>query len=188
MQCRCLLLGAFLFGTAVSIASAQQAAGPGQASSEPWRIANFVIFAVGLGWVISRSAPRFFNARAADIQKAIKDATGLKMDAGLRYSEIDRKIAALAEEIKRLREENAIQMDQLHGQVLSETEQQIQHIYQNTAVEIEALRGEAKQRARREAARHSLSLAEQRLQDLLADSEPDYLFHEFLKTLHREGN
>ncbi|MBV8552802.1 MAG: ATP synthase F0 subunit B [Acidobacteriaceae bacterium] len=188
MLCRCFLFGALLLVIAGSRAVAQQTAGPGQDASELWKIANFVIFAVGLGWIIARYGPRFFNARSADIQKAIKDATGLKMDADLRYSEIDKKIAALAEEIKRLRGQNALQMEELHGNILRETEQQIQHIDETAAVEIEALRGEAMQRARRQTAHRSLSLAEQRLEELLADSEPDYLFHEFLKTLHRGVN
>jgi F-type H+-transporting ATPase subunit b len=188
MRCRCFLFGTLFLVMAGSTAFAQQTATPGENSSEPWKIANFAIFAMGLGWIIARYTPRFFSARSADIQKAIKDATGLKMDADLRYSEIDRKVAALAEQIKRLRDRNALQMEEVHTNILRETEQQIQHIHENAAVEIEALRGEAVQRARHQTAHHSLSLAEQRLEELLADSEPDYLFHEFLKTLHRGAN
>ena len=188
MRCRCFLFSTIFLLIAGSTTFARESASPASDSSESWKIANFIIFAVGLGWMMARYAPRFFNARSADIQKAIKDATGLKMDADLRYSEIDRKIAAMAEEITRLRNQNAVQMEQIHENILRETEQEIQHIHENAAAEMEALRGEAVQRARRRTARRSLSLAEQRLEDLLADSEPDFLFHEFLKTLHRGVN
>ncbi len=41
-----------------------------------WKIINFCIFAGGLGYFLARFAPRFFNARSSDIQKAIQDATG----------------------------------------------------------------------------------------------------------------
>src|SRR5947209_1006757 len=69
----------------------------------PWRIANTLLFAAVFGWFLYRTAPKFFNARSADIQKAIKDATGLKIEADFRYSEVDRKMATLAEEVKRMR-------------------------------------------------------------------------------------
>jgi F-type H+-transporting ATPase subunit b len=152
---------------------------------DPWKLANFAIFAVLLGWMIAKYAPRFFKARSADIQKAIRDATGLKMDADLRYSEIDRKIASIAEEIKRMREQRALDMEEVHQQILKDTEQQIQHIRENAAIEIQELRNEAGRAARRQTARLSLILAEQRLQDRLKESEPDYLFHDFLRTLRR---
>ena len=69
-----------------------------------WKLINSAIFAVLLGWFLWKYAPRFFNARSADIQRAIKEATGLKLDADYRYSEIDRKMALLGEEVQKMRE------------------------------------------------------------------------------------
>src|ERR1700756_2411018 len=70
-----------------------------------WKLINSAIFAVLLGWFLWKYAPRFFNARSADIQRAIKEATGLKLDADYRYSEIDRKMALLGEEVQKMREQ-----------------------------------------------------------------------------------
>ena len=53
----------------------------------------------GIGYFDRQIRAQFFNARSADIQKAIQEATGLKMNADLRYSEIDRKMANLSSEV-----------------------------------------------------------------------------------------
>src|SRR5579884_430265 len=55
-----------------------------------WKVINTAIFAVLLGWYIAKKAPRFFQARSSDIQRAIQEATGLKLEADYRHSEIDR--------------------------------------------------------------------------------------------------
>jgi F-type H+-transporting ATPase subunit b len=165
-----------------------QTSAAGQDPSGLWTVANFAIFACLLGWFLARNAPRFFNARSADIQKAIHDATGLKMDADLRYSEVDRKMASIAEEIKRLRDQGAFENEQLHQQILRETEQQIEHIRQSALAEIEALRAEATRQARRQTARLTLSLAEQRLRKLLSESESEELFHDFIELVERGNN
>lgn len=175
-------------GAAFAQNNSQQEAASGQDSSAPWKLANFTIFAVALGWFYAKTAPRFFNARSADIQKAIKEATGLKMDADLRYSEIDRKMAALAEAVKGLRDQSAIEMEQAHQQTLRETEQQIQHIRDDTAAEIEALRQESARRAKRQTARLTLLLAEQRLRKQLSETEPENLFREFVALLEQGKN
>ena len=166
----------------------QQPSASEQDSSTAWKIANFAIFALGLGWFVARNAPGFFNARSADIQKAIKDATGLKMDAELRYSEIDRKVASLAEVVKLLREQGAVEMEQVHQGILRQTEEQIQQIRDGAVANIEALRAERVRLARRDTARLALALAEQRLQKRLSEAEPDNLFHKFVDLVEGRKN
>ena len=96
-----------------------------------WKIINFALFLIGLGYLLWKFAPRFFNARSADIQKAIQDATGLRIQAEFRYSEIDRKMATLPAEVKRLREEASAQMERAHQRRLHETASEIAHIHRN---------------------------------------------------------
>ena len=87
-----------------------------------WKIANTLIFAIGLGYLIAKYAPAFFNARSGEIQKAIQDATGLKIEAEFRSSEIDRKMAGLAEEVKKLRQQYADELEREHERFRHETE------------------------------------------------------------------
>lgn len=133
-----------------------------------WEIANFVIFLGLLSWGIAKSAPKFFNARSADIQRAIQEATGLKLDADFRYSEADRKLAALAEEIRRIREQAQLEFEREHEQVRAETRQELDRLSRNVEAEIEAFRAAGAARARQRAADTALALAEQQLRERAA--------------------
>ncbi len=145
-----------------------------------WKIINFSLFAIGLGYAVVKYSPRFFNARSADIQKAIKDATGLKLEADFRYSEIDRKMATLAEAVGKLRAEAALEMEREHGRVLQQTQEEIAHINHNVAAEVDAFQNEGEDRVRRHTAELALGLAERRLQDRFASGEPPGLMQDFI--------
>jgi F0F1-type ATP synthase membrane subunit b/b' len=106
----------------------------------PLKVTNTVIFAVIIGYYIYKKAPAFFNARSADIQKAIRDATGLKMEADLRYSEIDRRMATLSDEVKRLRDEAAAEMEREYRRRQQEMQEDIRRIQLNADAQIGAFR------------------------------------------------
>jgi F0F1-type ATP synthase membrane subunit b/b' len=142
-----------------------------QEKSEPegqmtWKIVNTAIFAALLGWGIAKAAPAFFNARSADIQKAIKEATGLKIDADFRYSAIDRKMATLADEINRLRAEWEAALEHEHQRILVETQAERERIQRHVEAETEGFRAENVLRLRQHTARAALRATEQRLQEL----------------------
>lgn len=153
-----------------------------------WKIINTVLFAIGLGWALWKYAPAFFNARSADIQKAIKDATGLKIEADFRYSEIDKKMANLSAEKKRLEEQAAIEMEREHQRILRETEAELEHIRRNVEAEQDALRFEGARRIRQHTSQLALALAERRLQERFAGSEPEDLVQDFIHLVDRGKN
>lgn len=153
-----------------------------------WKIINFALFLIGLGYLIAKFAPRFFNARSADIQKAIQDATGLRIEAEFRYSEIDRKMATLPDQIKRLRDQSAAEMERAHQRLLQETESEINHIRRNTEAEIEALRKEAADRVRRHTAQLALTAAERRLQDRFRTQDSAPFIDDFIRLVERGKN
>jgi F-type H+-transporting ATPase subunit b len=187
-----LLLFAMLACT-FPAAWAQTAEGPSEEAVEgnkdmPWMLANTAIFAIALGWFLAKYAPRFFNARSGDIQKAINDATGLKMDADLRYSEIDRKMATLADEVRKMREEGSREIEQVHAKMQRETQEQIDRIRKNASTEMEALRLEAARRVRRHTAQLALSLAERRIRDRFSGGEPHDLMRDFVRLVEQSKN
>ena len=153
-----------------------------------WKIINFVLFLIGLGYLIAKFAPSFFNARSADIQKAIQDATGLRIEADFRYSEIDRKMATLPEEIKKLRDQGAAEMERVHERFRHETDQEIGHIRRNTEAEIEALRQEAAAQVRRHTAQLALTSAERRLTDRFARQDEAPFIDDFIHLVERGRN
>lgn len=153
-----------------------------------WKIINFALFLIGLGYLLAKFAPRFFNARSADIQKAIQDATGLRIEAEFRYSEIDRKMATLPDEIKRMREQAAADMQRAHQRFRHETDLEIAHIRRNTQAEIEALRTEGADQVRRHTAQLAITSAERRLADRFRAQDPTPLIDDFIRLVERGKN
>jgi F-type H+-transporting ATPase subunit b len=154
-----------------------------------WKIINTAIFVALLVWFLWKYAPRFFNARSADIQRAIKESTGLKLDADYRYSEVDRKMATLGDEVKRMREQARLEWEREQKRLEEEADADINHIRQNLANEIEAFRLEASQQLRKHTARLALEVAERRLRDrFAAQGEQQDLLHNFVHLVERGKN
>ena len=152
------------------------------------KIVNTAIFFALVGWFLWKYAPRFFNARSADIQKAIKDATGLKLEADYRYSEVDRKMATLGEEVKRLREQASKEWEREQERLRREADEDIRHIHNNVTNEIEALRLEGSQRLRQHTSRLALESAERRLRHRFAEQQSDDLMQNFIHLVERGKN
>src|SRR5262245_5874476 len=60
-----------------------------EGSTDVWKWANFVILAIGLGYLIVKNLPPFFQSRTKEIQAGIAEAQQLKRDADKRAAEID---------------------------------------------------------------------------------------------------
>ena len=185
-----LSLAAFLLFAGASHAFAQET--PQETAAldavTRWKIINSLIFAALLGWALWKFAPAFFNARSADIQKAIEDATGLKLEADFRYSEIDRKMATLGEEVKRLREQAKLELDREHDRFRADTQAEIEHIQRNVAAEMDAFRQEAILQIRQRATQLAIELAERRLEERFQSGEPEDMLQEFIHLVEQGKN
>ena len=153
----------------VRLANAQTAASAQDAQEEQnefkLNLVNSILFAAALGFLVWKAAPAFFNARSADIQRAIREATGLKIEADFRYSEIDKKMATLGDEVKRMRAEGEIEMGREHNQILRDTATELERIQSHVESESEVLRNEGAQKIRRHTAQLAFASAERRLRD-----------------------
>ena len=149
---------------------------------------NFGIFAAGLGYFIVKKGPAFFDARTADIQKAIKDATGLKLEADFRSSEIDRKMATLGSEVQKLRDESKSAMELEHQRILRDTEAGVQRLRQHFALELASLQQNARTELRRHTSELAVSMAASRLRDQLTASDHGRLIGLFADAVQRGNN
>ncbi len=184
--CFCAALLLLVGASAVHAQEGQQRGAAEENSEMRWHIINTAIFAAGLGFAIWKLAPAFFNARSVDIQRAIKEATGLKMQADLRYSEIDRKMATLPDEVKRMREQARLEMEREYARRQEETAAELEHINKSVTAEIEALRAEAAYQIRQRTAQLALRLAERQLRDTAASSSSnDESFQELIHLVER---
>lgn len=195
------LLRGILFAAMLIVAADRplhaQAEGGKQASAESgenensdtkWHLINTALFAIGLGWAIWKMAPGFFNARSADIQRAIQEATGLKMQADLRYSEIDRKMATLPDEVNRMKQQSAIEMEREHRRREEQTTREVRRIEDASVAEVEALRQDAIRAARQRTAQSALQLAEERLAARVSAGSNEDLLRDFIQLVERGRN
>ena len=134
-----------------------------QGDNMKWKLINTGIFVLLVGYAVMKYAPKFFNSRSLDIQKAIKEATGLKIDADFRYSEADKKMANLSGEVERMKAEGAAEMEREHQRLQQEEAEEIAHMKRNTALEIEFLQAEGAAQVKRHTAQLAFALAERRL-------------------------
>lgn len=157
-----------------------------------YKIFNTLLFAAGLGYLIHKYASAFFNARSADIQKAIQDATGLRIEAEFRSSEIDRKMATLADEVRAMRAQSNAAMEREHERLRRDAEEERKRIEERVQAEIQALRAIGEQEVRRFTARLALKEAEARLRKRLsAGGEPSGeqdLLQEFVRLVESGRN
>jgi F-type H+-transporting ATPase subunit b len=145
-----------------------------------WELINTGIFALLLGYGVLTLAPKFFQARSLEIQKAIKDATGLKIEADFRYSEVDKKMSNLSGEVARMKAEAAAEMEREHERMKRETAQELEHLDRNADYEIDFLRAEGAQQVKRHTAQLAFSLAERRLQAHFAQNDSQNNVREFV--------
>ncbi|HWF48133.1 MAG TPA: ATP synthase F0 subunit B [Bryobacteraceae bacterium] len=157
-----------------------------------YKIFNTLLFAAGLGYLIYKYAPAFFNARSADIQKAIQDATGLRIEAEFRSSEIDRKMATLAEEVKAMRTQSNAAMEREHERLRRDADDERKRIEERVQAEIQALRAVGEQEVRRFTASLALKEAEARLRNRSSAGgdarDQEDLFEEFVRLVESGRN
>ena len=131
---------------------------------EAWKLANFLLLAGGLGYLIKKNAGPFFEARNKKIQQDMLDSKALRADAEKHAADVDRRLANLEAEIAALRSES-----QAEGK--AETERAMKH----TAGEIAKIQAHAEQEivsagkaARMDLKRYSAELAVQLAQEKIA--------------------
>jgi F-type H+-transporting ATPase subunit b len=175
-----------LIGLAVSV-GAQDAS----EKKEPgigWKWANFVILAVVVGYLASKSLPAFFRTRTETIQKGIAEAQQIKRDAEKRAGEMDARISTLGDEIEKFRTQAHAEMEQEGERIRRETARQIERLQQQAGQEIESAGKTARRELKTYAAELALDLAAQRVRARLDANTQAALVDGFIKDLEKQGS
>ena len=185
-----LSLGLFLMLACAVFAGAQEQEKAGAAEkTEPgiaWKWANFVILAVGLGYLVNKNLPPFFRSRTAEIQQGITEAQQIKRDAEARAAQVDARIQKLGEEIEQFREQSREEMRQEGERIQQETVKQLSHLEHLAQQEIEAATKAARRELKSYAAQLALDLAEQRVRARLNAGTETALVDGFIQDLQRQ--
>lgn len=183
------LLPLLLFCAVVCLAQEGGAAAEPEDKYVVWKWINFLILAGGLGYLMAKNLPAFFQSRTASIQKGIAEAQMLKQDAERRAAEMDRRMSALGSEIEKFRKQSHAEMQQEGERIRQETAAQIRKLEQQAEVEIESAGKAAQRELRSYAADLALDLAEQRVRGRLDNQTDAVLVDNFVADLKgRESN
>lgn len=148
-----------------------------------WKWANFLILGAGLGYLIRKHAPAFFQQRSQEIQQGITEATKTKQEAQARAAAIERRLAGLESEIQSLRAGAREEIAAEGGRISRETVHRLQRIQAQSAQEIELMSRAAGAELRKYSAELALNLAQQHIRSRMTQATQDSLSDKFLQDL-----
>jgi F-type H+-transporting ATPase subunit b len=152
-----------------------------------WKWANFAILAVGLGYLISKSAPAFFASRSKEILQGIADGTKALKDAQARAAAIEQRLAGIRQEIGNLRGVARSEMAAEGQRIQRETKDHLEKLKAQAAQEITLMTRASRDELRKYSADLSLQLAEQRIRSSIGKDTQNALLDGFLSDLRRHA-
>ncbi|OYW13188.1 MAG: hypothetical protein B7X34_00700 [Acidobacteriia bacterium 12-62-4] len=185
-----VLSGAFLLAQEHGAAESHAATaehGTEHAEGDPmlkWKVANFVLLVIGLGYLVGKMAPPFFAGRTADIQKGLAEAAATQKESDAKVAAIEARLKNLEGEIATIRSNAAAEMAAEEARVRKEGEEAIAKMRHHTTVEIEAATKQAQVELRQYAAKLALETAEGQLRGRLNSQVDAGLINGFLKGLN----
>jgi F-type H+-transporting ATPase subunit b len=179
-----LLAALLLFGSLACFAQEK-----GGESGEPgavWKTLNFAILAVGLGYLMWKNLPPFFNARTSSIQKEITDAQKLKRESEERAEAIVRRVSSLAADIEAFRVQSRAEMEREGERIREQAAAHIGKLNAQAQSEIESTGKAVRRDLRTYAAELALDLAGQRIRARLDAPTEASLVDRFVGDLKRQ--
>jgi F-type H+-transporting ATPase subunit b len=126
-----------------------------------WKLANFVLLAGGLGYLIYKKGGAYFRTRSEQIRQGIAEAARFKGQAEARSAQVEQRLAGLSAEIENLRQ-IARQESLAEGErVRLETERALGKIQAQAEQEIVSAVKAAHQELKAHSAELAVRLAEQ---------------------------
>ncbi|MBV9746216.1 MAG: hypothetical protein JO099_20845 [Acidobacteriia bacterium] len=184
---RALRLGVLLGIGFVFSSFAQEAEKQGESGGqEIWLTANFVILALGLGFLIAKNAGPFFAARAQKIQQEIAQGEAARQDAERRSAEVDRRLANLDAEIASLRAESQTDIETERERMRQRIASERARITASAQQEIEAAGKTARAELKRYSAELAIGLAERKIRSRINPETQDALIGSFVEMLNQQ--
>ncbi|MBI5178422.1 MAG: ATP synthase F0 subunit B [Nitrospinae bacterium] len=122
-------------------------------------IANFVILATGLGYVIYRFLIPALRKRSEDLAEAMAGAEKLKKEAEARLAELDAKMREFEAETRKVQQDAREQGEALKAKIIAEAETAAKRILKKAQDEIESERAKATGRLKKEAVEMAMETA-----------------------------
>lgn len=152
-----------------------------------WQWANFAILAGFLGYMIAKSAPKFFEARSTQIRAALSDAARAKRESDDRVAEMQRRIDSLSGEIETMRDEMRRAIEAEGERIRLETERHIRRIHEQAEQDIRSMIKMARRELQMDSAALALRLAEEQLSGRVTPDLENTLVNSFIADLRAKG-
>jgi len=188
---RLVICGGMVLALAAVLPAAEehrQGAGAlGGGSVTLWKVANFVLLAGGLGYLIYKKGGAFFGGRSREIQQAIRDAAQMKAEAEARAGQIEQRLAGLASEVEALRRNAGQETAAEAERAAVRLRQEVERIQVQAQQEMVSAAQGARQQLRGYAADLAVQLAEQQLRSRMSPEADERLVGAAIQELGRTG-
>jgi len=179
-------------GCALALVALAQESGAGAAAEagDPWLLwkwINFAILAAGLGYLIGKAAPAYFQGRRDEIQSALTEAAREIKDAEAKAADLNLRLSGIQTEIEHLRQEAREAMAVEGERIRQETERHLKQIQEQSAQEITLMTRAARHELRKYSAGLALDLAEQRIRSRMTPDAEAGLVDNFVADLQRRA-
>ncbi len=152
-----------------------------------WRLANLVLFLLGLAYLLARPAARFFHTRREEIARELAEAAKLREEAAAMQQAMASRLAAFEQEIKdlreRLRREGEAERARLEAEGQREAERFLRQVEDEAGRRLLA----AREQLAREAAQAAATAAWELLRREVTAEDRERLFQATLARLAEEG-
>ena len=147
---------------------------------------NFLVLAIGIGYVMAKSLPKAFRGRSESIQKNIVEARIATEEARARLSAVEARLGKLDGEIAALRSESDRAAAEEEQRLLAQGEEEKARILQAAEQEIAAASAAAQRSLRAYAAEVAVDRAAAQLQ--ITPEDDRVLIENFAGRLGAEGS
>ena len=168
---------------ALLLAVPAMAADDGHSNVTLWKAVNFTLLFALLFWLLRKPAKKYFASRSAEIREGIDEANRAHMDAEVRATEMENRLANLEQEIAKLRESARQEMAAEDTRLQAETERSIARLQAAAQQEIASASNQARKQLRAYSAELATELARQKVQQRMTPEVADSLVSAFAADL-----
>lgn len=173
-----LLLLAFSISTA--LCASGEGGSKGWVSTDTFRVMNFVVLAVALGFVLRKPLSQALSSRIKVIKAQLDDLEAQKAEAEKQLAEYNDKLAQLEKEAEKIVDDYVRQGNEAKARILKEAEASAEKLQVQARRNIEHEFGQAKLELQKEIFEKSLVKAEDIIRNKFTGEDQDRIVDEYL--------
>jgi F-type H+-transporting ATPase subunit b len=152
-----------------------------------WKLANLLLFLLGLAYLLARPLSRFFHARREEIANQLAEAEKLKAEALALQETMAARLAALEEETRALQERLRQEGEKERARLQAEGEREAAKLLRQVEEEAQRRLASAREQLAQEAAQAAAAAAWELLRREITPEDQERIFQATLARLAQEG-